>query len=294
MKNTLLLLLVQVFVFSSYAQVSRSDTVQLGINEQNTIYVKALFNKKDTLTLNFDSGSSDITLKNSVLEAKLSSKVELYQVPYELKIGNRTYTAPVYDTELSGHGTDGRFGWDLFKDHVVELNYDKGILVVHSEMPADIANDSTFTRLQIDYFANCFSVSSSLMQSGIDHKGPFLFDTGYQRTAMVDVDLMKDANFPAADMEVIKKVIMKNGMGEDIPVITSNLDGLKIGDYVLPDVPVQQITSRKPLKGINIHILGNEVLKRFNTFLDFKSDVVLLKPNKLFGDRYIEKDNVST
>lgn len=268
--------------------ISNNDTIQLSINEQNTIYFKAIFNRKDTLTLNCDTGSSDITLKNSVLDNKLSSKPELYNVPYELKIGNNTYKAPVYDTELSGHGTDGRFGWDLFKDRVVEINYDKGILVVHSETPKAILNDTSFTTLKIEYFDNCFSVNSSFIQDDSEHENSFLFDTGYQRTVMVDLDLLNESNFPVNSMQIIKKVIMKTGTGEEIPVITSILDGLKMGDHVLENIPVQQTTLRKPFKGINIHVLGNEVLKRFNTFLDFKNDRVYLKPNNLFMDKYIE------
>jgi len=82
---------------------------------------------------------------------------------------------------------------------------------------------------------------------------------------------------------------MRGAQGNEVPVITSDLQLLKIGKYELKDVPVQQITSNKPLHGANIHILGNEVLKRFDTFLDFQNNVIYLKPNHLFNAEYIEK-----
>ena len=90
-------------------------------------------------------------------------------------------------------------------------------------------------------------------------------------------------------MKIIKKTIMKGAQGNEIPVITSNLKLLKIGKYKLKNVPIQLTTTHKPLKNKNIHILGNEVLKRFNLFLDFQNNFVYLNPNHLFKEKYIEK-----
>jgi hypothetical protein len=61
---------------------------------------------------------------------------------------------------------------------------------------------------------------------------------------------------------------MKGAQGNEIPVIIANLQVLQIGKYTLKNVPVQQVTTNKPLRNKNIHILGNEVLKRVNVVLD--------------------------
>ncbi len=292
-KCTFSIIATVAITISSFAQNRvANDTIPLTINEHNTIYVKSVFNKKDTLNLNFDTGTSDLVLTNNVLKNRLNSETKLYNTLYNLKIGNHVYKTKVYDAELSGHGTDGRFGWDLFKDKIVEINYDKGILVIHSQIPQQVLNDNTYTKLNINYFDNVFSVESTIIQNGVESKNRFLFDTGYQRTAMLDNDLMKESGFPFEKMDVIKKVIMKGAQGNEVPVITSNLECLKIGNYELKNVPVQQVTTHKPLKNANIHILGNEVLKRFNTFLDFKNNLVYLKPNKFYNVEYIEKKTV--
>ncbi|MCJ0742989.1 aspartyl protease family protein [Pedobacter montanisoli] len=265
------------------------DTIPLIINKENTIYVKAVLNAKDTLNLNFDSGTTEIVLPRNVLKNKIKSDLKLYNTPYELKIGKQTYKAHVFDTELTGHETDGRFGWDLFDGMIVELNYDKNLMIVHSKLPTNIAKDKAYSKLDIRYFSNIFLVSGTMAQSGIANKDWFLFDTGYQRTAMLDNDLLKQHKFPVEKMEVIKKVIMRGAMGNEIPVITSDLNSLKLGNHELKDVPVQVLTGNKPLKNENIHILGNEVLKRFNTILDFQHNVVYLKPNSLYYEAYTEK-----
>jgi len=285
--STITLLFFSVIVFSQNT-ISFSDTIPFIINAQNTLYVKGIFNKYDTLNLNFDTGSSDLTLTRDAIQ-KLKSAPELYNTVYNLQLGKVDFKTTVYDAELAGHDTQGRFGWDLFKNKVVELNYDKHILVVHSQLPVPVLNNNTYTKLRINYFDNVFSVECIISQNGVEHKQLFLFDSGYQRTAMLDNDLLTEDHFPVDSMEMIKKVIMKGAQGNEIPVITSNLELLKIGNYELKNVPVQRLTSHKPLRGKNIHILGNEVLKRFNTFLDFQNNVVYLKPNELFNADYIEK-----
>ena len=265
------------------------DTIPLLINEQNTIYVKAILNKTDTLNLNFDSGTTELSLTSDILKTKIKSALNLYNTPYELEIGKRAYATKVYDTQLTGHDTDGRFGWDLFDGMIVELNYDRNIMIVHSALPKGIKNNKDYTPLDIKYFSQLFLTKSQLSQSGSKTTDWFLFDTGYQRSIMLDNDLLKQNNFPIEKMEVIKKVMMHGAKGNKIPVITSNLEGLTIGKYKLKNVPAQILTTNKPLRDANIHILGNEVLKRFNTILDFQDNVVYLKPNSLFDTEYIEK-----
>ncbi|WP_117585901.1 clan AA aspartic protease [Chryseobacterium luteum] len=271
-------------------QETLPDSLVMKINEQNTIYVKAVFNKIDTLTLNFDTGTTELILTNNTRKNKIKTKVELYEKFYDLQIGNTIYSTKVYDAELTGHGTDGRFGWDLFKNKVVELNYDEDLMVVHSKLPKNIEENKAFSKLNMEFYKKYFFlISSEIKQGNVSSKDFFLFDTGYQRTAMLDNNLLSEKNFPVQKMKTIKKAIMRGAQGNEIPVITSNLEQLTIGKFKLKNVPIQQTTTNKPVKGKNIHILGNEVLKRFNLFLDFQNNVVYLKPNHLFKEYYIDQ-----
>ena len=269
--------------------IIKSDSISMNINEHNTIYINAIFNKTDTLVLNFDTGTTALILTKKVLINKLKTPVKLYDTIYNLQIGNSNYKTKIYDAELTGHGTDGRFGWDLFTNKIVELNYDQNLLVVHSSLPRYIKKDREFTKLDIKFYTDLLLVSAQITQNDHSNKDLFLFDTGYQRTAMLDNDLLTKGKFPTEEMEVLKRAIMKGAMGNEIPVITSKLELLKIGKYKLNSVPVQQTTTTKPIKDKNVHILGNEVLKRFNIFLDFQKNAIYLKPNHLFEDGYIDQ-----
>ena len=293
MKQALLVALL-LWSLRSVAQVPlSSDTIPFRMNGQNNIYVKAVFNETDTLNLNFDTGTTELVLINSVLQHRLTTAPVLYTHPYSLKIGATTYQTKLYDAELTAQETDGRFGWDLFKNKVVELDYDKRLLMVHSKLPPNVAGRK-YTKLAIEFSKDLLLIPSAIVQSGVVNRALFLFDTGYQRTAMLDDELLRQGGFPTAKMTIIKKVIMKGAQGNEIPVLTTNLACLKIGKYKLKNVPVQQLTTSKLLKNKNIHILGNEGLKRFNTFLDLQANVVYLTPNRLYHTGYTDRKKTGT
>lgn len=294
MKHFSLLVLLHL-ALPGMAQTSlQSDTIPFKMNAQHNMYVQAVFNKTDTLQLNFDTGTTELVLTNSVLKNKLTAMPKLYTTAYDVKIGALTYQTKVYDAELTAHETDGRFGWDLFKNKIVELDYDKNLLIVHAALPPSVAKSKHYTKLPLTFSKDLMLITGALKQSGVVNEALFLFDTGYQRTAMLDDELLKQGRFPTAKMPVIKRVVMKGAQGNEIPVLTTELAVLQLGKYKLKNVPVQQLTGSKPLKNENLHILGNEVLKRFNTILDLQAGVVYLRPNHFFRTGYTERQPAST
>jgi len=252
---------------TNYSKLKKEihDTIPFLINKYNTNYIKVIVNKTDTLNLNFDTGATEMTLVEDALQNKVKGNIKLYNTFHDVEIGKRVYKTKIYDIKL------------------VELNYDKNIMVLHSKLPKMVKRDKTTQKFNIRYFKQLFFTEAEITQNGTKIKDWFLFDTGYQKTIMLDNDLLKQENFPADSMTVINKVIMHGTMGNEIPVITANLNSLKIGKYEMKDVPVQVMTSNKTMFGANIHILGSEILKRFNTFLDFQDNVVYLQPNHLYN-----------
>ncbi|WP_461141977.1 pepsin/retropepsin-like aspartic protease family protein [Spirosoma pomorum] len=289
MNYSLLISLLLVSVQGFTQTNTLSDTIAFAMNEQNNLFVKAVFNRTDTLNLNFDTGTTELVLTNSVLKGKLKTTPKLYSTIYELQLGQTTYLTKVYDAELTAHQTDGRFGWDLFKNKIVEVDYDKSRLIIHSALPSAVAETDVYTKLDIEFAKDLMLVKGSIEQDGITNKGLFLFDTGYQRTVMLDNDLLREGGFPIEKMAILNQVVMKGAQGNEIPVITANLGALRIGKYQLTNVPVQRVTTSKPLKDKNIHILGNEVLKRFNTFLDLQRNVVYMTPNHLYSVAFTDQ-----
>lgn len=262
------------------------DTIPFVLNKYNTNYIKVLINKKDTLNLNFDTGATELTIIEDALKNKVKGDIRLYNTFHNVEIGNRLYKTKIYDIKLAGHETDGLIGWDLFDGMVVELNYDTNKMIVHSKLPRDVKRNKAAMKLNIKYFNHRFFVEAQIAQSGATVKDWFLFDTGYQKAVMLDNDLLKQEDFPTDTMEFIDKVIMHGTIGNEVPVITSKLQSLKIGKYELKNIPVQIMTTSKTQFGSNIHILGSEVLKRFTTYLDFQDNAVYLIPNSHYDEPY--------
>ncbi|SFI26747.1 hypothetical protein [Halpernia frigidisoli] len=269
------------------------DSIPFFVNKFNTNYMNVVFNKVDSLKMNFDTGANDVDFTNEALQKKIKSNPKLYDTDYDFKIGKRDYKAKVYDIELAGNETDGLLGRDLFDGMVVELNYDKNKMIIHSKMPTSISNDKQYSKFNIKYIKGKPFIETEISQNGIQNKSYFLFDLGYQKTVMLDNDLLNENHFPTDKMAVIKKVIMHGTSGNEVPVITSNLETLKLGKFELKNIPTQILTQNKPIPGLKMHILGNEILKKFNTVLDFQNNVIYLKPNHLydlaFSDQIKEK-----
>lgn len=265
------------------------DTIPFLINKYNTNLLPIVFNGTDSLMLNFDTGATEISFTTDALKTKVKSNPKLYSTSYDTKIGSRTYKNKIHDLALAGNEADGLLGWDVFDGMIVELDYDKNSMIVHSKMPKQLLQNSKYEKFKIRYIRNEPFIESEIAQSGTRHKSLFLFDLGYQRTVMLDNDLLQEARFPIGKMEVIKKVIMHGSRGNDVPVITSNLESLKIGKFELKNVPAQIMGQNKPMKGVNVHYLGTDLLKRFNTVLDFQKDVIYLKPNHLYDTTYADQ-----
>jgi hypothetical protein len=268
--------------------VAVHDTIPFLINAYNTNYLPVVLNGTDSLILNFDSGATEVCIITESLKQKVKSQPQLYSKAYYVKIGKRTYSSKLYDISIAGHQVDGLLGWDLFDGMIVELDYDHHRMVVHSKMPRQILRDTGYNKFELTYIKNKPFIETEILQSGIKHKSLFFFDLGYQRAVMLDNNALTASRFPTGKMPVIKKVIMHGTKGNELPVITAELEGLKVGKFLLKNVPAQIMTQGKPMSGVNVHYLGSDVLKRFNTVLDFQKNVIYLKPNQLYDMPYAD------
>lgn len=265
------------------------NSIPFFVNKFNTNFVPVVFNGTDSLMLNFDTGATEIDLTTDALRQKVKSRPNINNTSYDIKIGTQTYTSKVYDIPLAGNEVDGLLGWNLFDGMIVELDYEMNKMIVHSKMPRQVLHDKKYSKFKITYIKNKPFIEGEISQSGSRNKSLFLFDLGYQRTVMLDNSLLQEARFPTEKMEVIKKVIMHGTKGNEVPVITSNLERLILGNFELKNVAAQIMGQSKPMPGVNIHILGTDVLKRFNTILDFQKNIIYLKPNNLYDIPYAEQ-----
>lgn len=271
---------------------NEKNSIPFELSKYNNLIFKTVLNGKDTLNLKFDSGTTGLLLTHEAISKKTNLlSYEKGNIPTQnyvkltslvsLQIGQLYWdNLEVYPVTLSGQGTDGRFGWDLFKNKIVVLDYDKMEMSVQEQLP-DVSN---FTFSKLNETKTVLTIDGEIIVKNKKYKGPFLFDTGYQKALLMDSILMEEQSFPK-DLPLLKINKLRNGAGDVFITKVVELPNLKIGGQDLYNIPTQLLNTNNPAN-LKTHILGNELLKRFNTVLDFKNMMVYFQKNSLFKLKY--------
>lgn len=273
-----------------------NDTIPFTLTAYNAIQVKAIVNNTDTLNIHFDVGSFDFRLtKDAILKktqllsnqpAALAGKVapnynKLNKV-HTLQIANIVWKDPyVGVTAFTAHDMDGRFAWNLFEGRVVEINYDNNIIVVHKQLPGQLKG---YNKAKLKFIRSFVCAMGVFVIDGKRYEGDFLFDTGSDQAVILDSGWAARNGFPG-NLKLIKSSTVRDPRGvqyENKIVLAPRMD---INQFKLTNIPVDILGGANPT-GFEINYFGDDLLKRFNIILDFKNDVLYLKPNKLFNVAY--------
>jgi AraC-like DNA-binding protein len=255
------------------ADVVAEDTIPFELTAYNAIKVRALINDKDTLNLHFDVGSF------SIHTIKKLDKV------YKLQMGTMILNNPeIGHTALTAHDMDGRFGWDLFEGRQVEIDYDRGLLIIHSKSPRGL---KSYARMPLQFIRSYVCIKGSFKKENKVYSGDFMLDTGSDQAVIVDSVWASRGDFPR-DLPLLRSTVLKDPRGAQYKTRVVLAPKMKIAKFELDSVPTMVLGSLNPTH-MKLNLLGNDLLKRFNIILDFQHDYLYLKPNKLMGVRYREQ-----
>ena len=272
-----------------YCQISTTK-IPFELTEYNNIKVRAILNKKDSVSLTFDTGATDFYLTKEAIKKYLNPhglKLTMKDIgDNNFSIGNQEWKhQQIYPIETTGQETEGMFGWNLFEGKVLEIDYDKKLIIVHEKRPKI---SKGYEKFVMEIGKEHFFINVDIENNETKYKSKYLFDTGFQKAAMLDNDVLTKMNFPTNQLEVMKTTILHNSNNEEIPLKTVKIQKLILGKYALENVPSELNTYNKPA-GFETNFIGSDVLKRFNIILDFQQKMVYMKPNKHFNDKYFEK-----
>jgi hypothetical protein len=273
------------------------DTIPFILTAYNAIHVKALINATDTLNLHFDVGSFDFRFtkdailnktqllpdRNDVLAGKSKGDYQHLNPVLSLKMGSMTWKNPeIVPTGLTAHDMDGRFGWNLFEGNMVEINYDKNCLIIHSELPKQMKG---YVRSELEFMESFVCINGVIKIGANNYPGRFLMDTGSDQAMILDKDWTARQQFPEDSLKLIRSSTLKDPRGVSYETKIVEMPGLKLNGFELRHIPAYMLSSKNPV-GFEVNYLGNDLLKRFNMILDFKNDVVYLKPNGFMKVQY--------
>lgn len=267
-----------------------TDTIPFTLGVGNKIYIKGRINNSDWLNFMFDTGSDQEVISKEGLAKNVKinfndtkSSVSIggatsvqNSKTNQLEIGNlRWDNVPI--VKIDGADADGIIGYNVFDNKMVEINYDKKIMIVHNQ---PIKVDKSYEELPMMFKGNLPFIEAVLTNGDKVSKGYFEFDAGSNGSLWVNKEFATENNLYG----VMKKIGETSSWGFDGNKIyneTVLLPKFNFGKLALINVPIDLELQSNTNNNFKWGILGMDILKRFNVVLDFINDKVYFKTNSL-------------
>ncbi len=219
-------------------------------------------------------GDAENTGSDGVSNVKTSSK-------NKLEIGNLVWNdvflASIDYKDRKNFPFDAVLGWQTFENKIVEIDYEKKKLILHDKMP-NLSPE--YSKLEFRFINGIHYIKCTLVVNGKESETWFNFDTGSNG------DLIIGQKFASKNKLIgaMRQIGTSKSIGSTGIVFESQqvlLPKLKLGNYEIYQIPmlIRKTTSEDTRIKENI---GNNILKRFNTIIDFQNGFIYLKPNPLF------------
>src|SRR6185503_4967686 len=268
------------------------------------VILKALLdNFPDTLNFILDSGSSGISLDSTTAEflklkpqpsdrtirgiAGIKKVGFLYKrklIFPRLTIDSLDFHVNDYSilTTVYGEQIDGIIGYSVLSRYIVKIDYDS--------LKLDFCSRGTLRYPRGGFLLkpimSTLPVNFARVKDGRTITARFLHDIGAGVCLMLSKDFAEDSTI----LNKKRKLWAKEGegVGGKIDMHLTVIKELKLGPYRFRNVPtyifddVYNVTSYPYLGGL----IGNDILRRFNTILNYEKKDIYLVPNSHFRDPF--------
>ncbi|QIL41665.1 hypothetical protein G7074_21780 [Pedobacter sp. HDW13] len=297
-KNLTQLLLILSFwvIHNSFAiaqaPTQKTYTIPFKLTSQNNITISALINGKDTVSLMFHTAANSLTLTSEAIAKMKSLRFEgadtvkswgggenssRYSKDNLLQIGKTKWEhTPLWENLNSGPGTGGKFGPELFAGQVIDIDFDRKIISISSNLPAKL---NGYSKLDAKYQDDMLFINATCKIGTELLSLPFLVHSGYAGAVLFD-DSFTNNNQLDQKLKIISEKDLKDSFGNILTVKKAILPGLLMGQNTLDSIPAGFF--KGAIGRQKMSIIGGELLKRFNIIISADRKVVYLKPNSLF------------
>lgn len=267
-------------------EVAPPDTIPFHLSPTNNVLLQAVLNGMDTLTLMFHTGMRGVAITEQArmrlraFHAEGSAPVHTwgggaegaFSQHNDLHIGGRhVQDLTIHVDEQSGAGTDGKVGYDFFADQVLELDHDKGLLIVHDRPPADLHGQDA---LPLEFVRGSMYIRCSVRTENGLEEHPFMVHTGYSGA------LIFGARAAMVVRDTLGMEMLRDSYNNELRNVRTTIPELVVGAHHFTDVPASVMD---PRAAIEANVIGADLLKRFNWVLDLRNDVLHLAPNRSMG-----------
>ncbi|HUM98735.1 MAG TPA: aspartyl protease family protein [Chitinophagaceae bacterium] len=257
----------------------------------------------DTLNFIMDTGSTGISLDSTTAdylklkpvptERTIKGIAGTHKVSFlfnqKLKLPNLTIDSLNFHinnyeilTSVYGERIDGIIGYAVLSRYIVMLNYDSLRVSFYSQGSLKYPKGGYLLKPNI----NMLAAQPLRVKDYRSVNTRFLYDIGAGVCMLLSKEFVSDSNF----LEKGKKYFTKEGegLGGKLDMQLTVIKEVRIGPYRFHRVPVHvfddahDVTSYPYMGGL----IGNDILRRFNTIINYKKGDIFLMPNSHFIESF--------
>lgn len=276
----------------SKKNTNKTDTIPFAIGSDSRIYIKSRINQSDTLTMLFDTGASASVISTSAIEKKVKIDIDgtvlnagsdgisrvstssLNTIDINSLVWNNV---PLYVIDFGEEPFDGVLGWVAFQNKVIKINYETEKIVVYDSLPKI---SPEFSKVDFKIIDGIPFIKCKMIVAGKEYEEWFDFDSGSDGSISISNQFANQFQLQRK-LQQIGEGILSGSAGVEVKIDFFLMPRLKIGDFELynTQLSIPQTDPETPEKLGNV---GNFILKRFTTIIDFQNHAIYLRPNNLF------------
>ena len=284
--------------FSRIKKSGTAEPLEIPITiEHGKLNLRGSVNGSKELNLIFDTGAESCVIfpsaKTKGVELKFDGTVaNLGTGGVTMRQFSRDNTLEISDArwkhepfiyvEKQADLADGIIGYTVFENRIVELDFDRMLMIVHNSLPS---HSESFSKTNMPFSGALPAIEVEMTNGESSYRGPFILDTA--GTACMNVNQAFAAKY---DMHgTLKKVGtgVARGLGSE-PIYNNQLmlPTLTIAGHSLSDVPIHVELPSDSNKAPPGGVVCMDVLSRFNMILNFQAQEAYFKPNSQFSEPF--------
>ncbi|MCG9793395.1 aspartyl protease family protein [Flavobacterium algicola] len=287
---------ILIYYYDDENRESLTDTIPFILGDDQRIHLKGSINNSSALDLLFDTGANAVAIKSNLIGNKVtvdldgksenegSDGIDTIQTSSsnKLKIKNLNWEdVELLSIDYQDPNFDAVLGWIAFENKIVEIDYDHKILILHKSMQT---TPKDYSKVETKMIGGVPFIKGLITTENKTSSGWFEYDSGYTGSFSVSQKFASENDLTRA-LKIVGTSISSGSSGAKMTAHDYILPKLKFGELELIDIPIS-IEEKDPDGVENNDLLGNSLLKRFNTIIDFQNFQIYLQPNNLFNSKY--------
>ncbi len=190
-------------------------------------------------------------------------------------------------SSMLGTRVHGLIGYNLFKEFVVEINYEKKEITLHRPDSYRLkhSNKSKAFPIILDN-TKPYIYANVRQETGEEVRVKLLLDTGASHSLWLDTSSDPDLRIPSE----VREAHLGTGLNGEIKGRIGRIKEFNLGDFTFsnPIVAYPDSSSAGSAFGLDGRngSLGSELLRRFHVVVDYPHNQIILRPNKYFKEQF--------